>query len=143
MRFTRSICVKHYFPEHLARFLVQQFWRGYWIMKVMAKHPGRPGNDGYGRIRDTIQPPLASAIMLLTPLIFVPKLFALWAILNIAALAAHTPVVLFALKDRRDPRLFFLYPMLYLRSFAWALGCMRGFVAFHLLRQESPRQGGC
>ncbi|MFH0865128.1 MAG: glycosyltransferase [Bacteroidota bacterium] len=137
MRFTRDSKVSHFFPTKFSRYLKQQYYRGFWLMKLFQKHPGRLGNDKYSRFRDAIQPPLYFLLIVITPFIWIGPLGYVVAALHIIAVLIHIPVVSYSYKISGNPKLFFLFIMLYLRGFSWAFGCFTGFFKFVLLKQKS------
>jgi glycosyltransferase involved in cell wall biosynthesis len=130
LRFSRDISVGHFFPDNPFKFLRQQFWRGFWIMKLYAKHKRKLGNDDYSKLRDTIQPMLYALIAMLATCVFEPFILTVFIFLNIFAVLIHTPVVLFAIKREKSPKMLFLYPLLYFRGFFWAAGCAAGAFKF-------------
>jgi glycosyltransferase involved in cell wall biosynthesis len=132
LKFARGAITGHYFPVRTAYFLRQQFWRGYWIMKLAAKHPGRLGNDDYSRKRDALQPPLFMLLIILFPFCAGFHYLTAWFLLNLAALFLNLPQTIFALREARNPRLLYMLPLLYLRGYYWAAGCAAGAVKFHL-----------
>ena len=125
-RFERDRLVYHRFPTGAARFLRQQFWRGYWIMKLLARH-GSTGSPGYSNFLDAVQPPLfaaALASLAAAPLLPAARVPAL--VLNLLAFLANTPSVLFGVRASGSARLLCSYPLFYFRGFAWVLGLARG-----------------
>jgi len=130
LRFCAGCNVGHYFPKSAAGFLRQQFWRGFWVMKLFFKHRGKVGRDDYGSVKDAIQPPLFLLIVLLAPLCRARIIFEIWLLLNIIAVLIHTPVVRFAVKKSGSGMLL-LYPLLYLRGFFWAAGSSAGLIRFY------------
>src|SRR3989339_239707 len=138
MRFSRDCVVGHYFPTRLFGFVRQQFWRGYWIMKLLAKHPAKLGKDDYSKTRDSIQPPLFALILALTPLIFIESVLIVWVILNAVALYLQVTVASYAVKSTGNRRLYILIWMLYLRGFAWALGSLAGILKFKPFTNRLP-----
>jgi len=135
LRFSRDVEVGHHFPTNFLKFLKQQFWRGYWLMKIFKNHSKRLGNDGYSKFRDTIQPPLYLLILVMLHLCYFKIVFIAWLILNLFAILIHTPVVAFGIKRSGNYKLLFLYLMLYMRGFFWAMGCVRGGFKFILKRK--------
>lgn len=133
--FTREARTGHFFPENARRFLVQQFWRGYWIMKLAAKHPGRLGNDDYSGIRDAVQPPLFALSAVSLPFCAAFGWMPHWLALNLAAFLINLPPALFAARASGRARLLWMLPLLYLRGFCWAAGCAAGTVRFILLKK--------
>ncbi|NLO91125.1 MAG: glycosyltransferase [Elusimicrobia bacterium] len=136
LRFTREARVGHYFPESTRAFLRQQFWRGYWIMRLMKRHPRRLGRDDYSGVRDAVQPPLFFLIMLALPLcLFVPALWKWWLALNLLGAALQYAPAAFALRASSDLTMLYMFPFLYLRGFCWAAGCAWGGLAFWLVKK--------
>jgi len=132
MRFSRNNEVGHHFPIRLMKFLKQQYWRGVWLMKLLKNHRNRLGNDGYSKLRDVVQPPMYLLILLLIPLCYFKIVFLIWILLNLVAILIHFPVVAYSIKRSGNKKLLFLFIMLYLRGFYWALGCVRGFIKYIL-----------
>lgn len=131
LRFCRKCGVGHYFPGSFVKFLIQQFWRGFWIMKLFFRHRGKVGKDDYGTVKDAIQPALFLFILLSMPLCFVRSEYVIvWLTLNVFGIFMHTPVVLFAVKRAASLKLLFLYALLYARGFFWATGSLAGLVRF-------------
>lgn len=138
LKFNKNSIAGHHFPSKFIKYLKQQFYRGYWLMKIFKKHFGKLGKDDYSKFRDVIQPPLYFLIIISSPFCFLNNnvLYA-WLFLNIFAIMVHLPVVKYSLKSSGNPKLLFLFIMLYLRGFMWALGCFAGFFKF-VLRKQKP-----
>jgi glycosyltransferase involved in cell wall biosynthesis len=130
LRFSRDVKTGHYFPSGTRRFLRQQFWRGYWIMKLLAMHPGKLGNDGYSKPSDALQPPLFAAIAVSAPLCFFPAFCKFWLAANLAAFLLNLPAALYAVQASGRPALAYTAVLLYLRGFFWAAGCAAGALKF-------------
>ncbi len=125
-RFEKDCLVYHHFPTGAVHFVRQQFWRGYWIMKLLAKN-GSTGAPGYSNFLDALQPPLfAAALTCLAASPFVPELRLPALALNLAAFLVNSPSVLFGVRASGSPRLFCSAVLFYFRGFAWVLGLAWG-----------------
>ncbi|OGR51656.1 MAG: hypothetical protein A2049_10155 [Elusimicrobia bacterium GWA2_62_23] len=125
-RFDKECWVAHHFPTGAVHFVRQQFWRGYWIMKLLAKH-GSTGSPGYSNFLDALQPPLFGlALGALAAVPFAPGLLPAALTLNLLAFFANFPSVLFGVRASGSPRLFFSAVLFYFRGFAWVLGLAYG-----------------
>jgi glycosyltransferase involved in cell wall biosynthesis len=130
LRFNKNSIVNHYFPTNIIRFSRQQFFRGYWLMKLFFKHRGKLGKDDYSKFRDTVQPLIYFSILCMFPLCIYKYVLVLWILLNVLGLLIHLPVVTFSIKREKHLKMLFLFILLYLRGFSWALGCFWGTLRF-------------
>jgi glycosyltransferase involved in cell wall biosynthesis len=130
LSFLREATTGHFFPVNTPHFLRQQFWRGYWIMKLVAKHPGRLGNDDYSKKRDAVQPPLFLFLLVSLPFCAFFGWLRPWLLLNLCAMLLNLPPALYAVRASGRPALWYMLPLLYLRGFYWAAGCTVGTLKF-------------
>jgi glycosyltransferase involved in cell wall biosynthesis len=130
LKFTREVRTGHYFPSGTGRFLRQQFWRGYWIMKLAAMHPGKLGRDGYSKLTDAAQPPLFALIAAAAPLCAFPAGLKAWVAVNLLAFLLNVPEAVYAVRASGRPALACSALLLYLRGFFWAAGCAAGALKF-------------
>lgn len=131
LKFSREIKTGHYFPSDTLRFLRQQFRRGYWIMKLLAMHPGRLGRDGYSKPADALQPPLFALLAVSAPFCVFPAFAAAWLAANFIAFLLNLPAAAYAVRASGRLALSYTALLLYLRGFFWAAGCAAGFVKYH------------
>ncbi len=126
LKFTGSVKVGHFFPENSLNFLIQQFKRGYWMTKLMLKNPGKLGKDDYSVLKDAVQPPLFFLIIITSPLIFLGRFLPGWLFMNVLAFFINYEVVIYALKKEKKIKVIYLFILLYLRGFFWAMGFTAG-----------------
>jgi glycosyltransferase involved in cell wall biosynthesis len=127
LRFNKDCVVFHHFPTGVVHFWRQQFWRGYWIMKLLVKQRGRTGAGGYNSVLDTLQPPLfGAALVCAAAAPFMPVLRCPALALNLTAFLINAPSVLFSVRASGSARLLFSSVLFYLRGFSWVLGLMAG-----------------
>ncbi|MCM2266181.1 MAG: glycosyltransferase [Elusimicrobiales bacterium] len=125
-RFDKNCLVFHHFPVGFTHFCRQQFWRGYWIMKLLARH-GSTGAPGYSNFLDALQPPLfALALAALAAAPLLPAVRTAALVLNLLAFAVNLPSALFGVRASGSPRLLFSLVLFYFRGFAWVLGLAYG-----------------
>lgn len=129
--FDPEIKVFHRHPDSLARFLRQQFWRGFWRMKLYLEHPKMIKGDDYSGFRDYLQPPLFLVLIFLLLFIWFRPAGIGAAALTVFAIILQFPVCASALKRTKELRYLAMIPLNFLRGFAWAGGMVLGILVFH------------
>jgi len=131
--FTRDAKVSHYHPENLWRYLRQQFWHGYWRMKLYREHPRMARGDVYGGILDFLRPPLALATACLVPFCFLPPVLHLLSALLVMLLSLSIPMALAIVGRTRQVKYLAMIPLTFLRSYARGGGLVAGVLSFFVL----------
>jgi len=137
--FTRDAKVAHYHPHNLWRYLRQQFWHGYWRMKLYRNHPDMARGDAYGGAADLVQPPLALATLCLLPFSFLTPIIYLVSALLIVGLGLQLPTPSAIIKRTGQIRYLALVLVTFLRGYARGLGMALGILklfAFEALRDR-------
>ena len=135
--FTQEASVAHYHPTHLWRYLKQQFWHGYWRMKLYRRHSDMSRGDVYGGVLDFVQPPLCVATLALMPLALVwPGLGVCVGMLVLLDLVLQIPNTLRVVRRTRAAKHLALSPITWLRGYARGLGMVRGVWDFFVWRRD-------
>ena len=135
--FTRKAQVAHYHPDNLWRYLRQQFWHGYWRMKLYRQHPDMSGGDVYGGLLDFVQPPLCVGTLALIPLaLFWPLLWRLVGLLVLFDLGLQIPNTVRIVGRAGAIKLWALAPITWLRGYARGLGMALGVGDFFVRRRD-------
>lgn len=125
--FTRGARVAHYHPSNLWRYLGQQFWHGYWRMKLYRQHPDMSRGDVYSGLLDFIQPPLCVVTLALMPLALLwPLLWGLVGVLVLLDLGLQVPNTVRICRRTGEVKLWALAPITWLRGYARGLGMVVG-----------------
>ena len=130
--FDRDAVVAHHHPSNLIRYLRQQFWHGYWRMKLYRNHPDMARGDTYGGLADFIQPPLALATLCLVPIVFLLHIAYLLFALLIVGMTLQLPMSLAIIKRTRQIKYLALVPVTFLRGYARGLGMAWGIFGFFI-----------
>lgn len=140
--FAPEIKVLHFHTQDLLEYLREQERHGYWRIKLYRLHPDMMQGDEYSGWLDFIQPVIATLTPLSALLYLFRPYFALLPLL--LAFFMLTLQFFFAWKVVRrtsDRRYFFLVPVMFLRSFARALGMICGIFRFYLSPKEKTKKG--
>jgi len=133
--FTREARVAHYHPSNLWQYLGQQFWHGYWRMKLYRQHPDMSKGDVYGGLLDFIQPPLCVVTLTLMPLALIwPLLWGLVGVLALLDLGLQVPNTVRIFRRAGEVKLWALAPITWLRGYARGLGMAMGVWNFLVRR---------
>jgi glycosyltransferase involved in cell wall biosynthesis len=129
--------VAHYHPSNLWRYLRQQFWHGYWRMKLYRQHPDMSGGDVYSGLLDYVQPPLCMGTLALMPVTLIwPVLWTLVGSLALLDLCLQIPSALRVVRRTGKPKLWALALVTWLRGYARGLGMGIGIWGFFLWRRD-------
>jgi glycosyltransferase involved in cell wall biosynthesis len=131
--FTIDAKVAHFHPHRLFKYLRQQFWHGFWRMKIYRDTPYMMKGDSYGGGFDFIEPPLALIILGLLPfsLIF-PSYFLIIGLLLGFELLIPLPATLSIVKKTKQAKYFYFLPVRFLRGYARGIGMALGIFRFFL-----------
>jgi glycosyltransferase involved in cell wall biosynthesis len=129
--------VAHYHPSNLWRYLRQQFWHGYWRMKLYRQHPDMSGGDVYSGLLDYVQPPLCvGTLALMSVTLIWPVLWTLVGSLVLLDLCLQIPSALCVVKRTGRAKLWALAPITWLRGYARGLGMGIGVWDFFMRRRD-------
>jgi glycosyltransferase involved in cell wall biosynthesis len=131
--FTKDARVAHHHPEHLLRYLKQQFWHGYWRVKIYRRHPGMVRGDSYGGHLDFLQPPLALALLCMLPFSFWGFGATVLLALLLLYLALQLPMALAIVKRTGKMNYLSLAFITFLRGFARGTGMAWGIFRFFII----------
>jgi hypothetical protein len=122
--------VDHYHPERVWNYLRQQFWHGYWRVRLYAKQPDKVGGDNYAGMLDLLQPPLALLVALSWVVSWtgLPALLSA-AVLSALLLAAQVPMVWAMVRSSGDPGCVGFAGVMGLRAVSRGLGMARAMGA--------------
>ena len=135
--FTRNAKVAHYHPDNSWRYLKQQFWHGYWRMKLYHQHPDMARGDVYGGLLDFVQPPLCVGTLALTPLAVIwPALWMLVGLLVLLDLGLQVPNTVRIVGRTGKRELWALAAVTGLRGYARGLGMVKGVWDFFVRRRD-------
>ncbi len=133
--FAKDICVGHYHPEHLGKYLRTQFWHGFWRVKLYLDHAKMAGGDDYSHKGDFLQPPLAILILVLLPFIFIPGIMVIAGCLLVLELFLQFPIFFSIYARKPFIRFLALVPVTFLRAFARGLGLSLGILRFVIMKK--------
>jgi len=134
LRFDARSQVGHFHLTDLRPYLRVQHQQGYYRAFLYAAHPERMSGDAYSGFSDHVQPPLALAMVALSPtLLLGPVALVEWALAG-ALLGAQLPMTWRILKAERDPRYAAFAPMSFMRAFSRGVGFARGVAAAAIQR---------
>ncbi len=138
--FTKDSKVAHYHPHILVKYLKQQFWHGFWRMKLYYDNPDMAKGDSYGGGFDFLEPPLAMIILGLLPVSFLyPFNFLLTGLLTLG-LTLPLPMTLAIIRRTGRIKYIFLWPLKFLRGYARGLGMTLGIFRFFILRTTRKQE---
>lgn len=126
LRFEPRSLVAHFHADTLKRYLKVQRQQGYWRAWLYAVHPQRIGGDSYSNWADHIQPPLALAMVALSPTLLMGPLAAVELPLAFALLVAQWPMTARLVKRNRSLRYAAFAPMSFCRAFSRGIGFAHG-----------------
>jgi len=133
--FTKDAKVAHYHPHNLKKYLKQQFWHGFWRMKLYRDNPDMMKGDSYGGGFDFIEPPLALLVLGLLPFVFLFPFYLLITALLVFELLIPLPMILSIVKRTGDIKYSAFLPVRFLRGYARGLGMALGIYRFLILQR--------
>lgn len=133
--FALDSLVGHYHTTRLLKYLKEQFRHGFWRVKMYRDHPCMGRGDDYTFWKDIVEIPLALGILFIL-ILLVFKVFMSYWVIRIALfflffLSAIELYYAFRMVSS-CPERFFLFCVMWLRSFFRALGFSSGFFYFFL-----------
>ena len=128
--------VGHYHPVSLRKYLIRQFWHGYWRVKLYRDHPGMMRGDGYSGIRDFVQPPLYLLMLICLPFVWLPAGLYTVASLLAVGMLMQVDLVCFACRQTGDWKHLILAPIIIVRGIARGFGMLWGIVRFCLVSRR-------
>lgn len=128
--FEKNSRVKHYHPEHIRKYLLEQFRHGFWRVKMYRDHPSMSLGDGYTFWKDILEIPLVMIFALSLSLAILRAGDFSLPLVIIVVLFLVLEVIwgFFIIKSVFDA-IFFSFIM-FLRSFFRAFGFSSGFFCF-------------
>lgn len=140
LRFAFDSRVKHYHATSWRRYLHTQRQQGYWRVWLHMAHSGHTTGDSYSRLLDHVQPPVATAALVSSPMLFFSLLR--WIPLALVLLLATTqvPLTLRLVRRLRSPRYLMFGVMSFVRAFWRGVGMTHGAWNYLVGRfRKSPR----
>lgn len=126
LRFDARSQVGHFHADTLAHYLSVQRQQGYWRAWLYAVHPERMSGDSYSQLADHVQPPLALAMVALSPTLALGPLSLLEVPLAGALLAAQLPMTALLIRRNRSLAYAAFAPMSFARAFSRGVGFAHG-----------------
>jgi glycosyltransferase involved in cell wall biosynthesis len=126
LRFDARSQVRHFHADSLGHYLKVQRQQGYWRAWLYAVHPERISGDSYSGFADHVQPPLALAMVALSPTMLLGPLALIQAPLAGALLAAQWPMTSELVRSKRSLRYAAFAPMSFCRAFSRGIGFAHG-----------------
>ena len=128
IRFKDDALVAHHHPEQIWNYLKEQYRHGYWRIKMYRDFPEMSRGDDYMVMKDIIEVPLA--LFSLCSILFLWNkngafLFSVFTLSN-AILQVKTAITLIRIK--KSYKFIYLSIIMFLRSYARALGAVRGIL---------------
>ncbi len=144
LRFALDSRVKHFHETSWAAYLRTQRQQGFWRVPLHLTHRGHATGDSYSGFVDHIQPPLAMAILLSTPLLLLfgrsGKLVSLVALVPLALTAllalAQVPMTARILGRLRRPEYILFAVLGFVRAFWRGVGMTLGLLACTFARSR-------
>ena len=127
LRFEGRSSVRHYHADRLSRYLRVQRQQGYWRVALHLEHPGRGGHNAYSGWVDHVQPFVAAAIVVGTPIVLVPWGALAWAALWALLLMLQIPMAVRMIRRAGGAMAAFV-PLGTIRSLWRAVGLMHGTI---------------
>jgi glycosyltransferase involved in cell wall biosynthesis len=134
--FDKDIKVSHYYPTRIMKYLKEQFWHGFWRVKLYRDHPDMMKGDNYSGIIDYIQPPLFLVILFLTPFISSPTLSIIVILLLVTSYILQLPMASAIVRRTKQKRYYALSFVTFLRGFARGIGMFFGGVKFFFSKKK-------
>jgi glycosyltransferase involved in cell wall biosynthesis len=126
-------CVAHYHPENYWHYMRQQFWHGYWRIKLYHKHPGWLGGDHHDSLLDLLQLPLSLLAGLAWALSWINgAVFFLALALSALVLGGQMPMVVAVVRRTRNIHYLPLALVTAVRDFVRGLGMVRALLGSSL-----------
>lgn len=129
LRFDRRSLVGHFHLDRLRPYLRVQRQQGYWRAWLYAVHPERLTGDSYSGFSDHIQPPLALAMLGLSPLLAMGPLALVEGALFAGLMAAQVPMTARLVGRTKDLRYAAFAGLSAVRAFERGVGFAHGTVA--------------
>lgn len=127
--FDRENCVAHHHTEGFLRYMRQQFWHGYWRIKLYNKHPDWLGGDHHDSLLDLLQLPLSLLAGLAWALSWTNRaVFFLALALSALVLGGQTPMTVAVVRRTRDIRYLPFTLVMMVRDFVRGLGMVRALL---------------
>lgn len=139
LRFERRSSVRHYHADRLSKYLRVQRQQGYWRVALHLEHPGRGGRNAYSGWVDHVQPFVAAAIVVGTPVVLLPWGWLLWASLWCLLMVLQLPMATRMVRRAGIAMLAFI-PLGTVRSLWRAVGLMHGTI--NRIRRRDRRVEG-
>jgi len=134
--------VKHYHATSWRRYLRTQRQQGYWRVWLHMSHRGHSAGDSYSRLLDHLQPPVAMAVLVSSPLL----LLSVWRWIPIAFVLllamAQAPLTL-RLGARTGSAKYLMFGVMsFVRAFWRGVGMVQGTLNYVFTRKrDAPHPG--
>lgn len=134
--FNKDIKVAHFYPDNLYKYLVHQFWHGFWRMKLYRDHPQMMGGDDYSSFWDYLQPLLSWLILCLIPFLLILPFRILFLVLLSIEIILQMPLAFSVIVKSKELKYFMLAFVTLLRGFARGWGMFWGMMNFVLIKNR-------
>jgi len=134
--------VKHYHATSWRRYLRTQRQQGHWRVWLHMSHSGHSTGDSYSRLLDHLQPPVAVASLVSSPLLMVP--FWRWIPIAFVLLLAiaQAPLTLRLVLRLRNAKYVVFGVMSFVRAFWRGVGMTQGILNYLFTRGRESFQSG-
>jgi glycosyltransferase involved in cell wall biosynthesis len=127
-------CVAHHHPEHFWHYMRQQFWHGYWRIRLYTRHPDTLRGDHYVGLFELLQLPLSLLAGLVWALSWANQLALLLALaLGALVLGGQIPMALAIVRRTGDIRYSAFALVMMVRAFVRGLGMVRALLGSPLV----------
>jgi glycosyltransferase involved in cell wall biosynthesis len=126
-------CVAHHHTEGFWRYMRQQFWHGYWRIRLYNRHPDTLGGDHYVGLFELLQLPLSLLAGLVWLLSWADKIVLLLAlVLSALVVGGQAPMALAIVRRTGDINYSLFALVMVVRAFARGLGMARALLSSSL-----------
>ena len=136
LRFAIDSRVKHFHETSWLGYLRTQRQQGFWRVPLHLTHRGHATGDSYSGFVDHIQPPLAMAILLSTPLVLLGRLALVPLALTALLALAQVPMTTRILGRLRRPEYILFGALGFVRAFWRGVGMTLGLLACTFARSR-------
>ncbi len=136
LRFMLDSRVKHFHETRWRRYLRTQRLHGYWRVPLHLVHRRHAAGNAYSGFVDHVQPPLAVAVLLATPLLFFGRLAVVPATLTGLLALAQIPMTARLVWRTRQPRYCLFAVLSFVRAFWRGFGMTHGLFGYVFARSK-------
>ncbi|MBI4698240.1 MAG: glycosyltransferase [Nitrospirae bacterium] len=132
IKFKEDALVAHHHPEVLFKYLREQYRHGLWRMKMYKDFPDMAKGDDYTLFKDAIEVPAALMGLCMTVFAWLKPGSIALILLTAFNAVLQMPAAIGLIRIKKNIKFLYLAPITFLRSYARALGAVRGIFKFWL-----------